>query len=158
MTGWLGAGVRSKLVALTLLLVTFVVGGMSGAALNSAVSARELPATAEKRNDARSPERHGSSHDERRDRQRRNAWMNDLGVTDEQRAALDRIFEERHRQIDALLKDQEPRMRAIIEASNQEVAGVLTAEQRERMEQRRAEIRQRRAQEAANQENSGRQP
>jgi Spy/CpxP family protein refolding chaperone len=159
MTEWLSARTRPKLVAFSLLFVTFVVGGLSGAALNSAASARELPADkapAVERpvHDERGPHgARGSNGGSERERSRRRAWLDDIGATEEQRAQIDAILEERRRQMDAVIKEQEPRMQAIIAASNAEVMNVLTPEQREKMEQRRAEMRARRAADAANQQN-----
>jgi Spy/CpxP family protein refolding chaperone len=149
MTEWLTAGSRSKLGALALLLVTFVVGALAGAAATSAVAAREVPAKpAEERRSAQAPQTRGphfNGNGGDRERQRRNAWLNDIGATEEQRAAIGRLMEERRRQIDALLKEQEPRMRTIIDASQAEIMNVLTPEQRELHERRRAEHRTRRA-------------
>lgn len=56
-----------------------------------------------------------------------------LGLTPEQKAAIDSIMEENRVRVRALAREYNPRFRAIVEETRRELDAVLTAEQRERL-------------------------
>ncbi len=117
-TRWLGFG---------LLLATFLVGALAGAATIRVVSARE-PTAAQRRDrdDARG---------------QRNSLLDRLDLTAAQRAQADSILERRHAQLDAFWKDHGPWMRAVVDSTRQEIRAILTPEQRQKEERIRAERR-----------------
>jgi Spy/CpxP family protein refolding chaperone len=143
MKEWLDARSRPRLIAAVLLGVIFLVGTMTGAAVQQAVGARE-PAES-KRAPATAP--HG--HDAADERRARSPYYG-LGLSPEQRTRVDSLLAVRHHQIDSLWSQHEPQMRAIMSATHAEILTVLTAEQRELLEQRRAERRAQRAAERGN--------
>lgn len=57
----------------------------------------------------------------------------ELGLTDEQRRRIERIFEVAQPRTDAVLRETLPRLRAVTDSINAEVQAVLTPEQRRRL-------------------------
>jgi Spy/CpxP family protein refolding chaperone len=127
---------RVRAVGVGLLLLTFGVGGLAGAAARQVVVARE-PATVGMPADG--------TCDGRNERRRLGVYE-DLDITTEQRADIERIMADRRNQIDALLEVHEPRMKAIIDSTNAEIHSLLTPAQLEELAERRAEWRARRQQ------------
>jgi Spy/CpxP family protein refolding chaperone len=123
---------RVRAIGVALLLLTFAVGGLAGAAARQVVT----------RDVAGSAKGDGCSRDD--NRERRLGIYEDLELTDEQRAGIERIMSERRNQIDALLEVHEPRMKAIVDSTNAEIQHLLTEEQRVEYAQLRAEWRARR--------------
>jgi Spy/CpxP family protein refolding chaperone len=79
-------------------------------------------------------------------------FTTELGLTPEQKAAVDSILDEQHRAIDSLLVPVRPQMQAVRDGARREIAARLTPEQRGRYERflaRRAEEQARRRAEAS---------
>jgi Spy/CpxP family protein refolding chaperone len=131
MTDWLTRRSQPGLVALLLLAVTFAVGGLTGAALNQAVGAREAPAEA--------------TAAEPPTEQPRRSIFDGLGLTEAQRAHVDAVLAERRHRLETLWREHEPRMHAVMEETNARINEVLTPDQVAELERRRAERRERRA-------------
>jgi hypothetical protein len=117
---------RPRLLGSVLLILTFLVGALAGAAFQQAVGARELDdrSVAAKERDGRVAE--GDIFDR-------------IGVSPEQRAEIDRILEHRREELDAFWAEAGPRLRAITEETREEVKALLTPEQRETFNRLRAE-------------------
>lgn len=117
---------RPRLLGSVLLVLTFLVGALAGAAFQHAVGARELDDrfVATKERDGRASD--GDIFDR-------------IGVSPEQRAEIDRILERRREDLDAFWAEAGPQLRAITEETRAEVKALLTPEQRETMNQLRAE-------------------
>jgi len=62
----------------------------------------------------------------------------ELGLSAEQRAAIDSIMAENRTRVRALMREYQPRFREIVEETRRGVADVLTDEQRERMREMRS--------------------
>jgi Spy/CpxP family protein refolding chaperone len=123
---------RVRAIGVSLLLLTFAVGGLAGAAARQVVT-RDLPAV------------HGDGGCDRGDsRDRRLGLYEELELSDTQRSEIERIMNDRRTQIDALLEVHEPRMKAIVDSTNAEIQSLLTPDQREEFSQLRAELRARR--------------
>lgn len=139
---------RTRLLASALLIMTFVVGALVGAAGNRLLSAREP----DRRAGAAASER--ESTDRERDRRGPRGRMVDprlldeIGVTAQQRARIDAILELRDREAKLLWKDMEPRINAVVKQARGEVRAELTAEQVQKLDsliaERRARWRQNR--------------
>jgi Spy/CpxP family protein refolding chaperone len=145
MTEWMNERSRPRLIASFLLIVTFLVGGLSGAALSRVLDARQ-PTAAAPAGEPATPQRRGPDND-RRER----TPYNNIGMTDEQRARVEALLAERHRRIDSIWGQNEPAMRAIMASSRAEIEALLTDEQRALLEERRAQWRDRRGAEAQQQ-------
>lgn len=122
----------------TLLLATVgLLGILVGIGLDRAIT-RPAPAEFETPG-----ERHASP---RRDRARPEPWgrgalpglrfseqlQEELGLSPEQRAAVDSIMADNRVRVRALMQEYQPRFRAIVEETRRELDAVLTQEQRER--------------------------
>jgi hypothetical protein len=59
----------------------------------------------------------------------------DLALSAEQRASLDRILDERHRQMDVVLAPVRPRMDSISEATRAQIRGMLAPGQRTKFDE-----------------------
>lgn len=139
---------RMRLVGFGLLAITFVAGALSGAAIDRVLSADE-------------PERVERDRD-RRDRGR-SYIIDRVEMTDEQRAAIDEILEQRAERMRAVWREAEPRLDAITDSARAEIMEVLTPEQRAEYERRLNERRRdhrrdggARQEEAADGERNGR--
>ncbi len=64
----------------------------------------------------------------------------DLGLSAEQRASLDRILDERHRQMNLVLAPVRPRMDSISEATRTQIRGVLAPAQRVKFDELHREM------------------
>jgi hypothetical protein len=62
-----------------------------------------------------------------------------LGVSADQRRAIDAVFERHRAEFDLITRDIEPRLRAVGDAIDRDIAVLLTPEQRQRLEALRAE-------------------
>jgi hypothetical protein len=62
-----------------------------------------------------------------------------LGVSAEQRRAIDAVFERHRPEFDVITRDIEPRLRAVGDAIDRDIAELLTPEQRKRLDALRAE-------------------
>ncbi len=124
MTGPLMPG-RARWLAMVVLVATFLVGALAGAATLRAVSAREPAAGA---GDARDDghREHGSLLDR-------------LDLSPAQRARADSILQRRRAETDAFWKEHGPALRAIVDSTRTEIRAILTPEQRAREDSIRAE-------------------
>lgn len=104
---------RARWIGLAVLIATFIVGTLAGAAMARVVSARE-PA---REDSTRAPGRHDS-------------LLDHLGLTPDQRQQADSILERRRAQMDAFWKVHRPELRAIVDSTRAEIRALLTPEQR----------------------------
>lgn len=74
---------------------------------------------------------------------RRQAFYDDLGLSNAQRATMDSLLDARNCQISTLMKPMRPQLDSIRESAHRQVLQVLTAPQREKLEARRKEIDER---------------
>lgn len=63
----------------------------------------------------------------------------ELGLSPEQKAAIDAILAEERSRVRALMREYQPRFRAIVEDARRKIDAVLTEEQRERFRETREE-------------------
>lgn len=125
---------RSRLVGLALLAMTFLVGGLAGAAFTQVLNARE-PEPAQTATQACGT--HG--------RHRETALIEQLDLTPEQRTRVDSILERRRTDAHAFWEKEGKRLQTIVDSTRLEVSAVLTPEQQARYEALRAELRRKRA-------------
>lgn len=71
---------------------------------------------------------------------RRQAFYDDLGLSNAQRATMDSLLDARNCQIGAVMKPVRPQLDSIREAAHKQVLQVLTPAQREKLERRRKEM------------------
>jgi Spy/CpxP family protein refolding chaperone len=116
-TALFGAG-RTRLVGFALIAVTFLVGGLAGAAFD-----RVLTAESVRRDAPRGEERRGHIIDQ-------------VDMHSEQRAAIDVILERRSERMKAAWSEISPRLEAITDSARLEIMAVLTPEQRAEYEAR----------------------
>lgn len=112
-----GAG-RTRLLGFTVIVVTFLVGGLAGAAFD-----RVLTAEAIRRDAPQGEERRGHIIDQ-------------VDMRPEQRAAIDVILERRSERMKAAWSEISPRLEAITDSARLEIMAVLTPRQREEYEAR----------------------
>jgi hypothetical protein len=74
---------------------------------------------------------------------RRQAFYDDLGLSESQRKTMDSLLDARNCQIGALMKPVKPQLDSIRDAAHQQVLQVLTTPQRDKLELRRREIDER---------------
>jgi Spy/CpxP family protein refolding chaperone len=110
-TALFGPG-RTRLVGFALIAVTFLVGGLAGAAFERVLSAEAI------RRDAPKAE------------ERRGHVIDQVDMRPEQRAAIDAILERRSERMRAVGWEIAPRLEAITDSARMEIMSVLTAEQR----------------------------
>ncbi len=115
---------RSRWIGLVVLIATFIVGTLAGAATVRVVSARE-PARVGADGDS-------ASHGHLLDR---------LDLTPQQRQQAEAILERRRAQMDAFWKQRGPELRAIVDSTRAEIRELLTPEQRMKEDSLRAERR-----------------
>ncbi|HSJ14710.1 MAG TPA: hypothetical protein VK939_09845 [Longimicrobiales bacterium] len=121
---------RSRLLAGSVLVATFVAGAMVGGAALRLFARDDVPATM----------RAGEPRPEGR-RERRPSIFDELELSAAQRARIDSIVEQRRVQTAQFWEQHGPQMRAIVDSTRAEIDRVLTAEQRTRMEDWRAKRR-----------------
>jgi Spy/CpxP family protein refolding chaperone len=120
------------------LVLAFVAGTLGGAALERVRSTRGAAAqVAEERSSAT------GEIDCERYRQRRRGPFGALGLTEEQAAQIDRIFEEQRTRMDAFWVEAGPRMSTILDETRAEVRAVLNEEQNAEYERKRTDRRAR---------------
>jgi hypothetical protein len=116
-TALFGAG-RTRLIGFALIVVTFLVGGLAGAAFD-----RVLTAESVRRDVPRTDERRGHIIDE-------------VEMRPDQRAAIDVILERRSERMKAAWSEISPRLEAITDSARLEIMAILTPEQRAEYEAR----------------------
>ncbi len=160
---------RTRLLASGLLILTFVAGGLAGAASERLLRAREPEQPV--------PEATERSSSNNHDRGRRGPGprsilleptvLDQLGVNDKQRkkilsllaqrdTALQKLWGEMEPRMNALRKEYEPRFGSLMEASRAEVRKQMTAEQQKKLDELIQEWRARR--EAERQNRNGPEP
>ncbi|HUG41290.1 MAG TPA: hypothetical protein VMM12_12440 [Longimicrobiales bacterium] len=107
---------RTRLVGFGLLVATFLVGALSGAAVERVLSADEpdAPTRAEREDDGR----------------RRSYVIHHVEMAPEQRAAIDGILKQRSARMRSVWQEVEPRLDAITDSARIEIMQVLTPAQR----------------------------
>lgn len=121
---------RTRLVGFGLLVATFLVGALSGAAVDRVLGAEE-------------PEARPRA--ERSDDDRRRSYVIDrVEMAPEQRAAIDAILERRSERMRAVWHEVEPRLDAITDSARTEIFSVLTPEQQAAYERKLEDRRDRR--------------
>lgn len=129
---------RMRALAVASLLVTFLAGGLVGAAVERARGGErwsERPGAGIERGPRRGPPpifEAGGPLDER------------LGLTPAQRDTIRRIVERDRARADSLLREMRPRLRARFDSTTAAVEAVLTPEQRDEFRRFREEQRERR--------------
>ena len=124
---------RTRLVGFGLLVATFVVGALTGAAVDRVLNADEAPARAASREDG--------------ERRRGGYVIDGVEMAADQRAAIDAILERRSERMRAVWRQVEPHLDAVTDSARAEIMQVLTPEQRaeyERMLEARRASRQNR--------------
>lgn len=82
-------------------------------------------------------------HDPSRHWARRQAFYDDLGLSQTQRSTMDSLLDDRNCQISAVMKPVKPQLDSIRQSAHQQVLQVLTPAQREKLEQRKQEMEKR---------------
>lgn len=138
------------------LLLVLVAGGLSGAAINRAVSDRK-PVARERDECDRF----------RQESRRRNGqgYFAYLNLSAEQQDRMDAVLEDRRTQLDEFWKENQPRMDSIVNGARAELMNILTPDQRAeydaRQERRRAAwaaLEERCREQLGQEESNGRQP
>jgi Spy/CpxP family protein refolding chaperone len=120
---------RSRWIAIAVMSATFLAGAMAGAA-TLRLLAEDRPA--EPRRDR--PDGRRAEPGERP------SIFDRIGLTPEQKAAVDSVIEKRNRDLSAFWTENGPLLRAIADSTRAEIDRLLTPEQRQKLE----EFRQRR--------------
>lgn len=132
-------GVPPRLAAALVLLAVFALGAAAGVLADRKLAPR--PWAREERS-GRVPRwihRPASEH-----RKYWNRIHDQLGLTSEQRAAVDTLLSRRVRQLDEARHRMEPEMLRILQTTRAQIDSILTPQQRERLEEIRKERRERR--------------
>lgn len=125
---------RTRLTGAVVLAAVFVVGALSGAAIDRGVSGSDA-----------------TTHDraEQRDRQNRTHHyvFEQLDLSTQQRARIDSVLDVRRKQVAAFWDSAGPHWRAIVDSTRAGIRGVLTPEQQAQydtlLSKRRSESRRR---------------
>lgn len=113
MNFWLGAPKRARLIGLALLITTFLVGALAGAAVIRVLGAGEPP-----------PPRWAAPH-----RAGPEDMFERLSLTRAQREQVEAILERRRTQMDAFWKQHGGTLRAIVDSTRAEIRSLLTPAQ-----------------------------
>jgi len=122
---------QARLLGVALLVATFAIGGLAGAAAVRLSAARE-PAAAPPAAEGSAP-REGC----------RTSTLDQVGLTPEQRERVNAVLERRRRETGAFWDEYGPILRAIVDSTRAEIRAVLTDEQRAEYDRLRAERRRR---------------
>ena len=82
-------------------------------------------------------------HDPSKHWARRQAFYDDLGLSQAQRSTMDSLLDDRNCQINVVMKPVKPQLDSIRQAANQQVLQLLTPAQREKLERRKQEMEKR---------------
>ena len=116
-----------RLLAVLVLLLVAVAGGLAGVAIDRRVL---LP----RKFDGHRFE-HGSGPHGPRDREFRNRFARELGLSTEQQARIDSIMEHQGRELRAIRHQVQPQLDSIVSRTRQQLDSVLTPEQRKKAEE-----------------------
>ena len=111
---------RSKQQAMMFLLGSVLVGGALGFSADRVFG--------------RDPSKHWA---------RRQAFYDDLGLSQRQRSTMDSLLDDRNCQVNAVMKPVRPQLDSIRQAAHQQVLQVLTPPQRDKLELRKKEMEKR---------------
>lgn len=111
---------RMRWLAFAVLIATFIVGALAGAATMRVVSAREPQAA----------ESHGRRH--------HTSLLDQLDLTPAQRQHADSILSRRRKQMDAFWAKNGPELRAIVDSTRAEIRAILTPAQQAKEDSIRA--------------------
>ena len=125
---------KQRLVGLSVLAVTFLGGGLAGAAIREVTA--DPPSASEGRQEGRDSER--------RDNDRRFPFEY-LEIEGEQRARIEALFERNHEATSAVWHEYKPRFDAIVDSTRAELNRMLTPEQREKFSEYRKRRREQRS-------------
>jgi Spy/CpxP family protein refolding chaperone len=123
----IGRSGKQRWIGLAVLAVTFLAGGIAGAAVREVTA--DDPPPQQHSGDREGGRRHGFPYDA-------------LGVTAEQRPEIEAILERGRQEMDAVWREYKPVMDAIVDSTRAEVNQVLTADQKQKYESMRAKRRQ----------------
>jgi len=116
-----------RLLAVLVLLLVAVAGGLAGVAIDRRVL---LPRKFEGHRFEHGPGPHGP-----RDREFRNRFARELGLSTEQQARIDSIMEHQGRELRAIRHQVQPQLDSIVSRTRQQLDSVLTPEQRKKAEE-----------------------
>lgn len=132
---------RTRLVGFGLLIATFLVGALAGAAADRVLSADQ-------------PD--GKARAEREEGEQRSYVIDRVDMSPEQRASIDAILERRSERMRAVWHEAEPRLDAITDSARADIMQVLTPEQRAQYERKLEERRARREKDRAAEDSTAR--
>ena len=133
-------GMSPRIAAALVLLAVFVLGAAAGVLADRKLSRRDVGRRLER--EGRVP-----SWLNRPEAEHRKYWSrihDQLGLTPDQRAAVDTLLSHRARQLEAARHQMEPEMLRIMQETRAQIDSVLTPEQRVKLEEIRKERRERR--------------
>ena len=134
MSGAFGPG-RMRMVAFGILVATFLVGALAGAAVDRVLLADESQQV--------------DRRDRRGDRDGRRHVIDQMDLAPDQRVAIDAILERRGERMRAVWSDMSPRLEAIADSTRAEIMEVLTPAQRAEYKAELERRRERREREEA---------
>jgi Spy/CpxP family protein refolding chaperone len=124
----------SKLLAMVVLVATFVAGALSGAAVHRVLAAASAGSGVAARGDGSEEGRRGrGSLDDR--------LLAELDLNAEQRVRVDSVLERRRREMEAFWDTTGPRVREIVDTTRAEIRLLLTPSQRAEYDRLREEWR-----------------
>lgn len=135
---------KTRLLGIAMLVLTFVVGALSGAALDRLLVAEPVPAPAVV---TPAPTPASDEEPERRSRRGRPSErdiFDQLDLTVEQREKIDEILDRRRAQLDAFWAETRPKVHSLVESTRADIRAILTPEQRAEYDRLRAEARRER--------------
>lgn len=130
----------TRMIGFGLLVATFLVGALAGAAVDRVLSADETETRARAE----------------RDQDRPRYVIDEVELEAEQRAAIDTILERRSERMRAIWRESAPRLSAITDSARMEIMEVLTPEQRAEYERRLEARRERRGSDRRDRDDDGR--
>jgi Spy/CpxP family protein refolding chaperone len=114
---------RGPLLALLVLLLALFVGGVAGVALDRHVLLPRM---------FRSGFHHFPGHPPPRDREFRNRFAKEVGLSAEQQTRIDSIMDRQGRELRAIRGKVQPQLDSIISRTRRELDSVLTPDQRKK--------------------------
>lgn len=139
---------RTRLLGIALILVTFVVGGFTGAAATRVLSARPtedaMPKATARAPAARGDESRDDESPEERPDGRRASIFDQLDLAADQRTRVDAVLARRNAEIEAFWDEAGPRLRAIVDAARADIREILTPAQEKEYDRLRKERRRNR--------------
>jgi Spy/CpxP family protein refolding chaperone len=133
-------GIPPRIAATLVLLATFALGAAAGVLADRKLGRQGWERRAEGRGKV-------PSWLNRPESEHRKYWgriHDQLGLTPEQRAAVDTLLSRRARQLEAARHQMEPEMLRIMQTTRAQIDSILTPDQRSRLEEIRKERRERR--------------